>query len=100
MWRVQPAPVQDLIKPNLSPLNEPFVQEFAGMTTIPVTVEDLAAGRAYVPFCGHAVVSELLGSDITAPDPLALRFTRQQPNARLQGFYRTLIDEMADYLRG
>lgn len=40
-----PRPVQELIKPNLSPLDEPFVQEFAGMTTIPVTVEDLAAAR-------------------------------------------------------
>jgi predicted nucleotidyltransferase component of viral defense system len=40
-----PRPVQELIKPNLSPLDEPFVQEFAGMTTTPVTVEDLAAAR-------------------------------------------------------
>lgn len=54
--------------------------------------------EAYVPFCGHAVVSALSGSGIIAPDPLALRFTRQQPNARLRDFYRTLIDEMADYI--
>ena len=40
-----PRPVQELIKPNLNPLDEPFVQKFAGMTTIPVTVEDLAAAR-------------------------------------------------------
>ncbi|OHV86105.1 nucleotidyl transferase AbiEii/AbiGii toxin family protein, partial [Mesorhizobium sp. ORS 3428] len=40
-----PRPVQELIKPNLSPLDKPFVQEFAGMTTIPVTIEDLAAAR-------------------------------------------------------
>lgn len=40
-----PRPVQELVKPNLSPLDGPFVQEFAGMTTIPVTVEDLAAAR-------------------------------------------------------
>ena len=40
-----PRPVQELIKPNLSPLDESYVQEFAGMTTIPVTVEDLAAAR-------------------------------------------------------
>lgn len=40
-----PRPVQELIKPHLSPLDEPFAQEFVGMTTIPVTVEALAETR-------------------------------------------------------
>lgn len=38
-------PVQELIKPNLLSLEEPFVREFVGMTASPVTVEELAATR-------------------------------------------------------
>jgi acetoin utilization deacetylase AcuC-like enzyme len=84
-------------------------ETFTAMTGMLVEVADECCGgklllvheggysEAYVPFCGHAVVGELSGSEITAPDPLALRFTRQQPNARLRDFYRTLVDEMADY---
>jgi predicted nucleotidyltransferase component of viral defense system len=40
-----PRPVQELIKPSLSPLDEQFAQEFVGMTSIPVTVEELARTR-------------------------------------------------------
>lgn len=40
-----PRPVQELIKPSLSPLEGPFTQEFVGMTSIPVTVEELAETR-------------------------------------------------------
>ncbi len=40
-----PRPVQELIKPSLSPLDEQFAQEFVGMTSIPVTVDELAETR-------------------------------------------------------
>ncbi len=49
----------------------------------------------YVPFCGHAVLAEMAGSAIDAPDPLAARVLNQQPNARMRAFHSQLIGEMA-----
>lgn len=49
----------------------------------------------YVPFCGHAMLEEMSGSAIHAPDPMAERIAGQQPNARMQAFHSTLIEEMA-----
>jgi predicted nucleotidyltransferase component of viral defense system len=40
-----PRPAHELLTPSLSALDEPFVREFVGMTTIPVTLEDLADTR-------------------------------------------------------
>lgn len=40
-----PRPPHELIAPSLSKLDEAFVREFAGMTTVPVTVEELAETR-------------------------------------------------------
>jgi acetoin utilization deacetylase AcuC-like enzyme len=50
--------------------------------------------EAYVPFCGHAVMEEMSGSDITAPDPMAEVVAARQPSLRAQAFVSGLIDEM------
>lgn len=49
---------------------------------------------AHVPFCGHAVIEALSGSQITAPDPLAPRIGAQQPGPRFEAFCSALIGEM------
>lgn len=48
--------------------------------------------EVYVPFCGHAVLEELSGSAITAPDPFAETFALRQPDARFDGYLETCID--------
>ena len=40
-----PRPAHELLRPTLSSLDEPYVREFIGMTTIPVTLDDLIATR-------------------------------------------------------
>ena len=54
--------------------------------------------EAYVPFCGHAVIEELSGSDITIEDPLGATVHARQPSARFDAFISGLIDEMAQTL--
>lgn len=54
--------------------------------------------EAYVPFCGHATIAALAGSNIDAPDPFAVNFERRQPNARFDAFLRSEIDFIADEL--
>ena len=49
--------------------------------------------EVYVPFCGHAVLEELSGSVITAPDPLAATLAKRQPDARFDAFVRGWIDD-------
>ncbi len=51
--------------------------------------------EAYVPFCGHAVLQEMSGSQTDAPDPLAEIVAARQPNARTQAYFSELITEMA-----
>jgi hypothetical protein len=41
-----PRPAHELLRPSLSNLDEPYAREFVGMTTIPVTLDDLIATRA------------------------------------------------------
>ncbi len=53
----------------------------------------------YVPFCGHAVLAEMAGSTIDAPDPFAATLAARQPSPRFDAFVSTLINEMADALR-
>lgn len=40
-----PRPAHELLRPSLSSLDEPYTREFIGMTTIPVTLDDLVATR-------------------------------------------------------
>ncbi|WP_457811899.1 nucleotidyl transferase AbiEii/AbiGii toxin family protein [Sinorhizobium meliloti] len=40
-----PRPAHELLAPSLSRLDEPYAREFVGMTTIPITLEELAETR-------------------------------------------------------
>jgi len=84
-----------------------YTQTFRDMTTrIRQTADQVCDGKlvvvheggyseVYVPFCGHAVLEALSGSEITAPDPLEDVMIRRQPNARITGFHKQMIDDMA-----
>jgi len=54
--------------------------------------------EVYVPFCGHAVLQEMSGSSIDAPDPFAQSFELRQPNARLQAVYSDMLGDLAQAL--
>ncbi|WP_415919197.1 class II histone deacetylase [Tateyamaria sp. SN6-1] len=54
--------------------------------------------EVYVPFCGHATLEALSGSQITAPDPMARALQSRQPGARLDAFLIGEIDRMAGLL--
>ena len=60
-----------------------------------VLVHEGGYSEVYVPFCGHAVLEELSGSDISAPDPLAGTLTKRQPDARFDAFVRDWIETAA-----
>jgi acetoin utilization deacetylase AcuC-like enzyme len=50
--------------------------------------------EVYVPFCGHAVLEEMSGSKITAPDPFAESFAARQPNAAMQAVYSEMLRDL------
>jgi len=49
----------------------------------------------YVPFCGHAVLEEMSGSAIEAPDPKADVVSLRQPSAQSIAFFADHIGELA-----
>ena len=59
-----------------------------------VLVHEGGYSEAYVPFCGHAVMEELSGSDKTAVDPMAEAVKIRQPSDRMNAVYSTLIREI------
>lgn len=59
-----------------------------------VLVHEGGYSEVYVPFCGHAVLEELSGSAITAPDPLAETFDARQPGDRFQRYCSVILAEM------
>lgn len=63
-----------------------------------VLVHEGGYSEAYVPFCGHATIAALAGSDITAPDPMEENFRTRQPSPAFDAFLRRSIDEMATEL--
>ncbi len=63
-----------------------------------VLVHEGGYSEVHVPFCGHAVLEELSGSAITAPDPLGDTIGKRQPSAAFDGFVSGLIGQMADSL--
>jgi acetoin utilization deacetylase AcuC-like enzyme len=80
-------------------------QDMTGM--IMGAAEDLCDGRlvmaheggyseVYVPFCGHAVLTQMSGSDTEAEDPFADTFEARQPNAKMQAFYSSIIDDYVE----
>ncbi len=94
-------------------LNDPLgrmlatAETFRGMTRqVMDLADDICGGRlmmaheggyseTYVPFCGHAVLAELAGSGIDAPDPNAAAFAARQPGPDFDRFLGGLIDGMA-----
>jgi predicted nucleotidyltransferase component of viral defense system len=71
-----PRPAHELLSPPLANLDEPFVREFVGMTTIPVTIDNLIATR------------ERLIADVSA-----------RLDANAQRFLTTLHDGEPDFAR-
>ncbi len=63
-----------------------------------VLVHEGGYSEAYVPFCGHAAIQEMAGSDIDAPDPMGPIVAARQPSARMDAFVSSLIAEMAEAL--
>ncbi len=63
-----------------------------------VLVHEGGYSEVYVPFCGHAAIEALSGSDAHAPDPMAKSFTSRQPNPRLTAFHKKMIDDMSKEL--
>ena len=59
-----------------------------------VLVHEGGYSEAYVPFCAHAVLQELSGSAIEAPDPKAETLRIRQPNARMQAAYSAILDDL------
>ncbi|SFP81396.1 class II histone deacetylase [Tranquillimonas alkanivorans] len=49
----------------------------------------------YVPFCGHAVIAELSGSAVEAPDPQAAVYAARQPGPAFDAFLDGWIDDLA-----
>ncbi|TNF58038.1 MAG: class II histone deacetylase [Rhodobacteraceae bacterium] len=63
-----------------------------------VLVHEGGYSEVYVPFCGHATITTLAGSDITAPDPMAQALRVRQPSARFEAFLQSEVDRMASLL--
>jgi len=60
-----------------------------------VLVHEGGYSEVYVPFCGHATIATLAGSDITAPDPLEVNLRARQPRGRFAEFLQTEVDHLA-----
>ncbi|MEO0390223.1 MAG: class II histone deacetylase [Pseudomonadota bacterium] len=60
-----------------------------------VLVHEGGYSEAYVPFCAHAAIEALSGSDIVAPDPFGKAFEIRQPGPRFDAFLKGEIDRMA-----
>lgn len=63
-----------------------------------VLVHEGGYSEAYVPFCGHATIAALSGSEIDAPDPMARSLNARQPSPAFDTFLRQSIDDMAQQL--
>jgi acetoin utilization deacetylase AcuC-like enzyme len=60
-----------------------------------VLVHEGGYSEVYVPFCGHAVLEELSGAPVTAPDPMATTLAGRQPDARFDSFVCDWIETAA-----
>jgi acetoin utilization deacetylase AcuC-like enzyme len=59
-----------------------------------VLVHEGGYSELHVPFCGHAVLEELSGSPVTAPDPLGETIALRQPSPAFESFLSARIAEM------
>ena len=60
-----------------------------------VLVHEGGYSDTHAPFCGHAAISELAGSRITAPDPLGVAIAARQPGAAFDAFLDQWLDDLA-----
>lgn len=51
--------------------------------------------QEYVPFCGHAVLAEMAGSSVDAPDPFGDVFPLRQPGPGFDAYLNSVLSEMA-----
>ncbi|MHA3977697.1 class II histone deacetylase [Halovulum sp. GXIMD14794] len=63
-----------------------------------VMVHEGGYSELHVPFCAHAVLQEMSGSGIDAPDPLAARIIGQQPAADVQAALDARLDAQIEAL--
>jgi acetoin utilization deacetylase AcuC-like enzyme len=63
-----------------------------------VLVHEGGYSEVHVPFCGHAVLEDLSGSTIWAPDPLGDIIALRQPSPEQDAFVSGQITAMADAL--
>lgn len=59
-----------------------------------IMVHEGGYSETYVPFCGHHVLQEMCGSQISAPDPFGEVFPLRQPDARFDAFLDGVIGDM------
>ena len=59
-----------------------------------VMVHEGGYSEVHVPFCGHAVLEELSGSTVTAPDPLADTLEKRQPGPRFDAMLEAWLDDI------
>lgn len=64
-----------------------------------VLVHEGGYSEVYVPFCGHATIATLAGSEIAAPDPLSVNLTRRQPKGRFAQFLQQEVSQLAAELK-
>ncbi|MEK6215996.1 MAG: class II histone deacetylase [Boseongicola sp.] len=64
-----------------------------------VMVHEGGYSETYVPFCGHAVLAEMAGSSIDAPDPFAEPLKLRQPPDDLVAWIDARTDAMAAALK-
>lgn len=82
-------------------------ETFGAMTEMTRTLADEVCGGKLVlvheggysdmhaPFCGHAAISALTGSDIVAPDPMAAALAARQPGAAFDLFFDNWLSDLA-----
>ncbi len=63
-----------------------------------VMVHEGGYSEVYVPFCGHAVLAEMAGSSIDAPDPFADTLEKRQPGEAFDIWVESRINGMATAL--
>lgn len=62
-----------------------------------IFVHEGGYSEVYVPFCGHAVLQQLSGSTISAPDPFAEMFAARQPPPSFLRYLSSVIDELESH---
>jgi len=63
-----------------------------------ILVHEGGYSEVYVPFCGHAVLEQLSGSDKSAPDPMAEVLNARQPGPKFNAFVNDWISDLEPVL--